>query len=73
MAGFTFCFVMASNATTALFSKNRKTITQNPEFSTFSLVLKGAYFGVLWPAFYFGAVTNPSSVFCLWNSLDYKN
>ncbi len=70
-AGFTFCLTSLTNLTTTLLCINdpkrqRKAYLINyPQAYFMSLLFKSAYFGILWPSFYFTAVQNPSDVFIL--------
>ena len=74
MMGTTFCVVSATNSVSLITDSDRRTFTkEHPEATAMSLVTKSAYFGLLWPAFYFTAITNPRGAFVLWSSMEDAN
>ena len=65
-AGFTFCLVSVTNLCTSLFDGTRRQfLLEHPQLYFTGLVAKSSYFGVVWPAFYFTAATNPRDAFVL--------
>jgi hypothetical protein len=71
MAGTTFCLVAGTNAI-SLFTDVEKMewAALHPEGTAMALFTKSTYFGFLWPAWYFIAVTSPRNAFVLWSSYD---
>ena len=64
MGGFTFGLVFLTNILTTFFDNDRRQfMTEHPQMYFGGLLFKGGYFGILWPSFYFTAVTNPRSAF----------
>ena len=67
MMGVTFCIVSITNAVSLFFNKsNLEFAKQHSEVTAIAIVSKSAYYGMIWPAFYYGAIKNPSNVFGLW-------
>jgi len=74
MMGTTFCLVTATNAGSVFVDNDKKTfLKEHPEVTALALFTKSAYFGVLWPAFYFTAIMNPRNAFVLWSSMEDAN
>lgn len=66
VTGTTFCVVGASNLVTTFSNKERrKFLNDYPQPFFAALLIKSAYFGVIWPAFYIEAYRNPSNAFVL--------
>lgn len=62
-AGFTFCLTSATNFVTSFTNSERFSLmTQHPHLFSNYLLMKSAYYGVNWPAFYLGGIRNPQNV-----------
>jgi hypothetical protein len=74
MMTVTFLLVIATNFLSLEFNKDRSLMfMEHPEFGVISLFLKSVYFGILWPALYITALTNPHNAFVLWGSMNIVN
>jgi len=71
MMGITFCTVSVTNVLSIPFDEERRKFTrEHPEATAMSLFTKSAYFGILWPAFWFTVITSPRNAFVLWSSME---
>jgi hypothetical protein len=71
MTGTTFCLVSITNGISIITDDQRRTYFQeHPDMMSMALLSKSAYYGVLWPAFYFTAVTSPRNAFVLLSSVN---
>jgi hypothetical protein len=71
MSGTTFCLVGITN-TFSMFKKDtlKSSFKEHPEMMAMAILSKSAYYGVIWPAFYYTAITSPRNAFVILSSME---
>lgn len=70
-AGATFCLTALTNTFTAFFDGDRRNfISSHPQIFFTGVLFKSAQFGLIFPAFYATALTNPRQAFFLGGSIE---
>jgi len=71
MTGTTFCLVSITNGISVMIDDQRRSgFYQHPDFVSMAILSKSAYYGLLWPAFYFTAITSPRNAFVILSSIN---
>lgn len=71
MATTTFCLTSITNGI-SIFINNKKSASfkEHPDIVTIALLTKSVYYGLLWPSFYYTAVTSPRNAFVLFSGFE---
>ncbi len=74
MSSITFGLCSLANLVSCVVDRGRSDLMiEHPEITIMSIFTKSCYYGLLWPAFYFGSVITPKNTLMIYSGFESKD